>query len=150
MSVYEKYKLKRPIEFTRLVGVNYATFQIILEKLKDEIIRYRQTKLVRNRGLPSSLSIEDQLLLTLTYLRQHHTFLQLGEVFSISESYAYKRYTFITKRLLKAMDIPNDQALTADHLKIIADVTEQAVERPQTEQKSYYSGKKSSTPSKPC
>ncbi|MDQ3180887.1 MAG: transposase family protein [Acidobacteriota bacterium] len=148
MSVFEKYKLKRPVEFTRLVGVNYAAFNIILEKLKNEIIRYRQTKLVRNRGLPSSLSIEDQLLLTLTYLRQHHTFLQLGEMFSISESYAHKRYTFITKRLLKAMDIPNDKSLTADNLKIIADVTEQAIERPLKKQKSYYSGKKSSIPSK--
>ncbi len=148
MSVFEKYKLKRPVEFTRLVGVNYATFNIILEKLKNEIIRYRQTKLVRHRGLPSSLAIEDQLLLTLTYLRQHHTFLQLGEMFSISESYAHKRYTFITKRLLKAMDIPNDKSLTTDNLKIIADVTEQAIERPVKKQKSYYSGKKSSTPSK--
>ena len=148
MSIFEKYKLKRPAEFTRLVGVNYAAFIIILEKLKDEIIRYRQTKLVRHRGLPSSLAIEDQLLLTLTYLRQHHTFLQLGEMFSISESYAHKRYTFITKRLLKAMDIPNDKALTADNLKIIADVTEQAIERPLKKQKSYYSGKKSSIPSK--
>lgn len=146
--MFEKYKLKRSVEFTRLVGVNYATFTIILEKLKDEIIRYRQTKLVRNRGLPSSLLIEDQLLLTLTYLRQHHTFLQLGEMFSISESYAHKRYTFITKRLMKAMDIPNDKSLTADNLKIIADVTEQAIERPLQKQKSYYSGKKSSIPSK--
>lgn len=149
MSIFEKYKLKRPADFTRLVGVNYGTFNIILAKLKNEIIRYRQTKLVRNRGLPSSLSIEDQLLLTLTYLRQHHTFLQLGEMFSISESYAHKRYTFITKRLLKAMDIPNDQSLTADHLKVIADVTEQAIERPLKQQKSYYSGKKSNIPSKP-
>ena len=149
MSVFEKYKLKRPVEFTRLVGVNYATFMIILDKLKDEIIRYRQTKLVRNRGLPSSLSIEDQLLLTLTYLRQHHTFLQLGEMFSISESYAHKRYTFISRRLMKALDIPNDKALTADNLKIIADVTEQAIERPLKKQKSYYSGKKSSIRSKP-
>jgi len=150
MSVFEKYKMKRPAEFTRLVGVNYAAFNIILDKLKDEIARYRQAKLVRNRGLPSSLSIEDQLLLTLTYLRQHHTFLELGEMFSISESYAHKRYTFISRRLMKALDIPNDKALTADNLKIIADVTEQAIERPQTGQKSYYSGKKSNIPSKPC
>jgi Helix-turn-helix of DDE superfamily endonuclease len=149
MSVFEKYKMKRPAEFTRLVGVNYATFNIILEKLKNEIIRYRQAKLVRNRGLPSSLSTEDQLLLTLTYLRQHHTFLQLGEIFSISESYAQKRYTFITQRLMKAMDIPNDKSLTADNLKIIADVTEQEIERPLKEQKSYYSGKKKSILSKP-
>lgn len=150
MSVFEKYKMKRPVEFTRLVGVNYAAFNIILEKLKNEIIRYRQTKLVRNRGLPSSLSIEDQLLLTLTYLRQHHTFLQLGEMFSISESYAHKRYTFISKRLMKAMDIPNDKSLLADNLKLIADVTEQQLERPLKEQQSYYSGKKSNIPSKPC
>lgn len=146
MSVFEKYKLKRPAEFTRLVGVNFGTFEIILGKLKHEIARFRQAKLVRKRGLPGSLSIEDQLLLTLTYLRQHHTFLQLGEMFSISESYAQKRYTFITQRLMKALHIPNDKSLTADHLKLIADVTEQAVERPVKEQKSYYSGKKNIIP----
>ena len=150
MSVFEKYKMKRPVEFTRLVGVNYGTFEIILNLLKNELTRYRQAKSVRRRGVSSSLSIEDRLLLTLTYLRQHHTFLQLGEMFSISESYAHRRYTFITQRLLKAMDIPNDRALTADHLKVIADVTEQAIERPLKEQKSYYSGKKSTIPSKPC
>lgn len=150
MSVFEKYKTKRPAEFTRLVGVNYAAFKIILDRLKNEITRYRNTKLVRHRGLPSSLSIEDQLLLTLIYLRQHPTFLQLGEMFSISESYAHKRYSFITRRLMKAMDIPNDKALTADNLKIIADVTEQEIERPVREQKSYYSGKKNNIPSKPC
>ena len=147
--MFEKYKLKRPADFTRLVGVSYGTFEIILKKLENEITRYKNQKPMRRRGLKSSLSVADQLLLTLTYLRQHQTFLQLGEMFSISESYAHKRYTFITKRLLKALDIPNDRSLTADHLKVIADVTEQAIERPLKEQKSYYSGKKSSIPSKP-
>jgi hypothetical protein len=141
--------MKRPAEFTRLVGVNYGAFEIILKKLENEITRYKNQKPMRGRGLKSSLSIADQLLLTLTYLGQHQTFLQLGEMFSISESYAHKRYTFITQRLLKAMDIPNDKALTADNLKIIADVTEQAIERPVKEQKSYYSGKKSNILSKP-
>jgi hypothetical protein len=146
MSMFDKYKLKRPAEFTRLVGVNFGTFAVILEKLKNEIARYRQAKLVRRRGAPSSFALEDQLLLTLLYLRQHHTFLQLAEMFSISESYAQKRYTFITRRLLKALDIPNDKMLTADNLKLIADVTEQPVERPLKEQKSYYSGKKNIIP----
>ncbi len=149
MSVFEKYKSKRPAEFTRLVGVNYGTFQIILEKLEREITRYKQQKPMRQRGLKSSLTIADQLLLTLLYLRQYHTFLQLGEMFSISESYAHKRYTFISKRLLKALDLPNDKSLTSENLKLLADVTEQEIERPQTGQKSYYSGKKSDTPSKP-
>ena len=150
MSVFEKYKLKRPAEFTRLVGVNYATFQIILKKLEDEITRFKQQKPMRGRGLKGSLTIADQLLLTLTYLRHYHTFLQLGEMFSISESYAHKRYSFISKRLMKALDLPNDQDLTAKNLKLLADLTEQAIERPLKKQQSYYSGKKSDIPSKPC
>lgn len=149
MSVFEKYKLKRPADFTRLVGVNYGTFQIILKKLENEITRHKNQKPVRQRGLKSSLIIADQLLLTLIYLRQYHTFLQLGEMFAISESYAQKRYCFISRRLMKALDLPNDKSLTAENLKLVADVTEQEIERPQTNQKSYYSGKKSDTPSKP-
>ena len=146
MSVFEKYKLKRPAEFTRLVGVNYGAFQIILAKLENEILRFKNQKPMRQRGLKSSVPIADQLLLTLIYLRQYHTFLQLGEMFSISESYAQKRYSFISQRLMKALDLPNDKDLTAENLKLVADVTEQEIERPQKEQKSYYSGKKSDIP----
>lgn len=149
MSVFEKYKKKRPAEFTRLVGVNFGTFQIILAKLEAEIIRFKQQKPMRQRGLKSSLTIADQLLLTLLYLRNYQTFLQLGEMFSISESYAQKRYTFTSKRLINALDLPNDKDLTAENLKLLADVTEQEIERPQSKQKSYYSGKKSDIPSKP-
>ncbi|MGI8788826.1 MAG: helix-turn-helix domain-containing protein [Pyrinomonadaceae bacterium] len=141
--MFEKYKSKRPAEFTRLIGVNYGTFQIILEKLEREITRYKQHKPMRTRGLKSSLTIADQLLLTLIYLRQYHSFLQLGEIFSISESYAQKRFCFISQRLLKALDLPNDKSLTADNLKLVVDVTEQEIERPVQKQKSYYSGKKS-------
>ena len=137
--------MKRPAEFTRLVGVNYGTFEIILEKLKAELICYKQAKPMRQRSLKSSLTIADQLLLTFIYLRQYHTFLQLGEMFSISESYANKRYTFISKRLIKALDLPNDKSLIIENLKLVADVTEQEIERPLKKQKSYYSGKKSDT-----
>ncbi len=54
-----------------------------------------------------------------------------------------KRYTFISQRLMKTLDLPNDKSLTADNLKLIIDVTEQELERPVKKQKSYYSGKKS-------
>ena len=150
MSVFEKYKQKSSTEFTRLVGVNYGTFQIILAKLEAEIVRFKQKKLIRKRGKPSSLTIADQLLLTLLYLRQYDTFLELGDKFSISESYAQKRYTFISKRLMKALDLPNDKDLTAENLQLVADVTEQEIERPVKKQKSYYSGKKRNIASKPC
>ena len=146
MSVYESYKTKKPAEFTRLVGVNYGTFQIILQKLEAEIERYKNAKPMRKRGLKTgSWSVADQLVLTLLYLRQYHTFLQLADMFGISESYANKRYHFINQRLMKALDIPRDKGLTLENISLVIDVTEQEIERPLAEQKSYYSGKKSDT-----
>ena len=142
MSLYEKYQPKKPAEFTRLVGVSYGTFQILLPKLEQQIKEHKQQKPMRQRGRKSSLSVADQLLLTLLYLRQYHTFLQLGELFDISESYAQKRYTFIVKMLLLALDLPNEKALTGKDLTLVMDVTEQEIERPVKKQRSFYSGKK--------
>jgi len=150
MSLYERYQMKKPAEFTRLVGVNYGAFQIILEKLNLQIARFKAEKPIRGRGRKSSLSIENQLLLTLIYLRQYHTFLQLGEMFSISESYANKRYEFISSQLLGVLDVPNQKTLEKEDLTVLMDVTEQPVERPVKQQKQYYSGKKRCTPSKLC
>ena len=118
------------------------TYQIVIATLEAEIISYKQQKPMRHRGLKSSLTVAYPILLTLLYLMQYHTFLQLGEMFSISESYAQKRYCFISQRLIKALDLPDDKALMAENLKLVADVAEQEIERPVKEQKSYYSGKK--------
>ena len=148
MSLYEKYQRKKPAEFTRLVGVSYGTFQIILQKLEPQIQHYKQQKPRRQRGRKSGLSVANQLLLTLLYLRQYHTFLQLGELFDISESYAQKRYTFIVKMLLRALDLPHEKALTDNHLTLLMDVTEQEIERPVKKQRSFFSGKKNDIRSK--
>ncbi len=150
MSLYEIYQTKKPAAFTRQVGVSFGTFQVILERLKTEIKHRQEIKPLRRCGRKSSLAIEDQLLLTLIYLRQYHTFLSLGELFGISESYAQKRYTFITQRLLKALPIPNDKALTLANLTVAMDVSEQPLERPLKDQQKYYSGKKNSIPSRFC
>lgn len=150
MSLYEKYKMKKPAEFTRLVGVSYGTFQIIFDKLNLQIARFKAEKPIRERGRKSSLKTEDQLLLTLIYLRQYHTFLQLGEMFSISESYAQKRYQFISSQLLKVLEVTDKQTLEKEDLTVLIDVTGQAIERPEKKQRQYYSGKKNSIPSKLC
>lgn len=47
---------------------------------------------------------------------------------------------------MKALDLPDDKSLTAENLKLVADVTGQEIERPVSEQKSYYSGKKRNIP----
>lgn len=84
------------------------------------------------------------------YMRLYHTFLCLGQAFSVSESYAYKRYRHMRGILVEALDMPCKDLLPAGAFKKVAvDVSEQPVERPLKGQRPYYSGKKS-TPSRPC
>ena len=78
MSQFDKYKQKPPAVFTRMVGVNYGTFTIILEKLQVVFYKYQSEKPKRRSGKSCSLSLADQLLLTLLYLRTHDTLLNIG------------------------------------------------------------------------
>jgi hypothetical protein len=144
MSQYDKYKQKPPAVFTRMVGVNYGTFTIILEKLQVVYHKYQSEKPKRRSGKSCSLSLADQLLLALLYLRTYDTLLNIGFQFGISESYTQKRYTFIKMLLLRCLDLPDEQALkeAISGDKIAVDVTEQAIERPLKNQQDYYSGKK--------
>lgn len=146
MNQFAQYSTKKPSEFTRLVGVSYGAFMIIRNKLKAELSGYQSENRMRKRGRKSSLSLEDQLLLCLLYMRNYDTLLTLGFQFGISESYAQKRYTFIKMLLLRSLDLPDEQslrdAIAGDIVAI--DVTEQSIERPFEYQESYYSGKKNS------
>lgn len=77
------------------------------------------------------------------YLRHYPTFIELGEQFGISESYAHKIYHHISNILVKLRNVPNRKNLLEDDLsEILIDVTEQQIERPLKKQKQYYSGKK--------
>lgn len=148
MSQFEIYKKKPPQVFSRLVGVNYGTFTIILGKLELEHQKYLNEKPRRKCGVQNALSLADQLLLSLLYMRNYETLLKVGSDFGISESYAQKRYTFIKKLLLRCLDLPDEQSLK-DAIagnQVAVDVTEQAIERPFENQVDYYSGKKGFTP----
>ncbi|MCU0341808.1 MAG: transposase family protein, partial [Spirosomaceae bacterium] len=93
---------------------------------------YQSEQLTRKRGKKCSIPLADQLLLCLLYLRTYDTFLNLSFQFGISESYAQKRYTFVKKLLLQALDLPDEEslreAINGEHVAV--DVTEQAIERP--------------------
>ena len=65
MSQFDKYKQKPPAVFTRMVGVNYGTFSIILEKLQKSFIEYQNEQLTRKRGKKCAPILADQLLLTM-------------------------------------------------------------------------------------
>jgi Helix-turn-helix of DDE superfamily endonuclease len=144
MSQFAKYKSKPPAVFSRMVGVPYGTFMLLLAKLEAAFNDYQSEQLTRKRGKKCSIPLADQLLLCLLYLRAYDTFLNLSFQFGISESYAQKRYTFVKKLLLQALDLPDEEslrdAINGEHVAV--DVTEQAIERPIENQEQYYSGKK--------
>jgi hypothetical protein len=148
MSQFEIYKQKSPLIFTRLVGVNYGTFSILLSKLEIALTDYLTEKPKRKCGVKSTLLLADQLLLSLLYMRNYETLLKVGSDFGISESYAQKRYSFIKMLLLRCLDLPDEQTLkdAISSNQVAVDVTEQPIERPVENQEDYYSGKKSYTP----
>ncbi len=143
MAPYNNIKDKSSRKFKRLVGVSFKTFRIIVGKVGQYIEAQKEAHPTKRRGKKSNLSLEDQVLITLYYLRHYTTFDNLSNVFGISESYANKKYHEILNILLQVLDMPDRKALMDGSLEVISiDVTEQPIERPKRGQKSYYSGKK--------
>lgn len=60
---YEQVKNLKPEDFKRLCGVRQQTFKHMVEVVKTNAVRKQKT------GRPGKLSLEDQILMTLTYWR---------------------------------------------------------------------------------
>lgn len=148
MDIFAQYKKSSAEEFQRLVGVNKGTFSVILKKFEDEKVKYLSEKSFRLRGRKQVISTENQLLMYILYLRNYHTYLNLGKQFGISESYIYKRCQFTRMLLLRCLHAPNEESLrtTLETNLVAVDVCEQEIERPIENQENYYSGKKKDTP----
>ena len=71
----------------RQIGISLDQFYLLLSKLEKEIASDLDKNPMKKRGSRSrDITIEDKLLLTLTYLRHYPTFLNLGNMFNISEA----------------------------------------------------------------
>ena len=77
---YEQVKTLKLTEFKRLCGVYPDTFKDMVTVLKAEKVWQKKT------GRPSKLSTEDQLLITLEYLREYRTYFHLGNSWGVNES----------------------------------------------------------------
>jgi hypothetical protein len=130
--------------FLRTVGITREQFFMVRDKLLAYIHAEQEAHPMKKRGKKAvTLTIEDKLLLTLTYLRHYPTFEQLGQQFGICESYAHKVYQLYVDRLVKMLKLPGRKALLDQGVgAILIDVTEQPIERPTRQQGAYYSGKK--------
>lgn len=151
MSVkWSKVRNKPSQEFRRIVGVKKKTFYFLINKLKPDWLKKR-----RSGGPIPKLKLEDQLLLTLSYLRNYTTYLETGAKFGVSETRAYEICKAIESVLIQDKDLhlPGRKALVQKESKleiVVFDVTECPIERPKRKkrgrvkniQKHYYSGKK--------
>ncbi|MEG4575033.1 transposase family protein, partial [Microcoleus sp. N3A4] len=96
MSLILEYLEKHPKEAKRLIGITAVQFQDlcshaeILSQQKSEQVEINKIRINRKgAGCKPKLSIKEQVLLTLVYLSQLHTFQYLGIQFEVSESTAH-------------------------------------------------------------
>ena len=95
------YIQNNPQETQRLVGVKYDQLEqlikqaISLDTEKQQNIEKKKVRIInKGGGRKVKLSNEDQILLTLTYLRHMTTFQLLGIQFGVSESTANDTFNY--------------------------------------------------------
>ena len=165
MSLSLNYIKNHHRETQRLIGLNHEQLEQLSEQAtalqseKQQEIEAKKFRIInQGGGRKVKLSIEDQILLTLMYLRHLTTFQLLGIFFEVSESTANDTFNYwlpLLQELLpsslleqvkkKASDYEIVKEMLSEY-ELIVDSAEQPRERPgeYEEQKKYYSGKKKS------
>ncbi len=131
---YSEAKKLSENHFKRLCGVKKETFNKMVEIVQE----HQKTK--KLSGRPSKLTIEDQILMTLEYLREYRTYFHIGQDYGINESTAYRIIKKIENILIKSsvFRLPGKKKLVApdESLEtIVIDVTETPIERPKKTEK---------------
>ena len=87
MGTYRKVKNLNAEDFKRLSGVHLETFNQMVEIVKKASSSRQKT------GRPPKLRIEDQVLMTLEYLREYRTYFHVGagELMSLQRIELFKK-----------------------------------------------------------
>ncbi len=141
---YETFKNLKAEEFKRLCGVNPETFARMVE------LGENHEELKKKTGRPSKLSLENQVLMTLEYLREDRTYFHIGQSWGLNESTVYRIITKIENILIKSQifRLPGKKQLLKSNTEInvvVVDVTENPIERPKKNKKSSIVAKRKST-----
>ena len=137
---YSKARKLSENRFKRLTGVQKTTFKRMVELVRNE------EKKKKKPGCPCKLRIEDQVLMTLQYLREYRTQYHMGTDWGVSESTVCRITQKIENILIRSgvFSLPGKKELRQKETeeKVVAmDVTESPIEKPKESQKSFYSGK---------
>lgn len=131
---YEQVKNLKPEDFKRLCGVRQETFT----QMVSVVQAHSQPK--QKTGRPGKLSLEDQLLMTLEYLREYRTYFHKSQSWGVNESTAYRIIRRIEDTLItsRAFTLPGKKKLQAAQSKlevIVVDVTQTPIQRPKKNKK---------------
>ena len=140
-------KNREASSFKRLTGVNKKTFRLMVKAVKEsdeQKIRKRGNR----RSHPFSLSVEDQVLLTLMYYREYRTQFHIAGSNGISESAVCRTIQRIERVLIKIkeLQLPGKQKLSGSRQEVsvvVIDATEMPVERPKKSSSSTIRAKRS-------
>ena len=128
MPTYEQLKELSPEQFRRACGVKPSTFNHMLEVLA-------QAKAQQQPGRPSTLSLENQLLLTLEYLREYRTYFHIAQSWGLHESTVCRIVKKTEDVLIQEEEfhlLGMKQLHQGEELALsvmVVDVTEQGIER---------------------
>ncbi len=139
MTIKKITKLK-PKKFKRRFGVEKETYNFLVE-----IVKEKQKN--KQRGRKNKLTVEEQVLITLQYLREYRTYFHISEDWGVSESTICRTVHKIENILIKSgyFSLAGKKELMKENngiKTVLIDVTETPIERPKKRQKIYYSGKK--------
>jgi hypothetical protein len=100
----------------------------------------------KKSGRPPTLRVEDQILVTLQYLREYRAYYHIGFDWNLSESSVCRIVHKIENILIKSRKfrLPGKKELwqtPSEEEVVIMDVMESQIERPKRRQKQFYSGK---------
>lgn len=133
---------KSPIIFNRLFGVSVHQFEEIVSRV-EPAWQKRVIDSYKRPGRDYKLDVSDMVLMLLLYYRSYITQIFVGYLFDIDDSRVCRILQKLEPILAKEMAITKIKKLSQEEVEsLIIDATEQPIERPSRNQKSYYSGKK--------
>lgn len=127
---YDQIKDLEDEKFRRLTGVKRTTFEKMVSILTDADLKKKAKGGRRNK-----LTIEDQLLMALEYIREYRTYFHIAKSYGVSESSSYKTIKWIEDTLIKdpLFSLPGRKALLKSDMEyelILVDASESPCERP--------------------
>lgn len=144
MSLNHHNLKEHPRNFRDVTGLKIEEFEKVVEKVRPEWEKVQEQK--KCHGRTSRLpKLEDKILCIILYYRTYITHRFLSYLFNLHNSNICRLLKKMEPLLAKKVSIKKDRTMTPERiLKILADVTEQPIQRPKDRKKRKlsYSGKK--------